>query len=37
MCRDTGCSVAGDMALSESFFEPLVAGAQKTSLAILSL
>ena len=29
-------SAAGVMALSESFFEPLVAGDQKASLAILS-
>ena len=29
-------SAAGVMALSESFFEPLVAGGQKASLAILS-
>ena len=30
-------SAAGVMALSESFFEPLVAGDQKASLASLSL
>ena len=30
-------SAAGVMALSESFFEPLVAGNQKVSLASLSL
>ena len=30
-------SSAGVMALSESFFEPLVAGDQKDSLASLSL
>ena len=44
-CRDPGgakcagtwiASAAGVMALSESFFEPLVTGDQKTSLACLS-
>ena len=44
-CRDTGsakyagtqtASAAGVMALSEDFFEPLVAGDGKTSLASLS-
>ena len=30
-------SIAGVMALSESFFEPLVAGDQKASLTSLSL
>ena len=45
-CRDPGStkcarmwtvSAAGVMALSESFFEPLVAGDQKASLASLFL
>ena len=45
-CRDPGgakcagtrtASAAGIMALSESFFEPLVADDQKASLARLSL
>ena len=44
-CRDTGsakyagtqaASAAGVMALSESLFEPLVAGDQEASLASLS-
>ena len=36
-CAGTrSASAAGVMALSESFFEPLVAGDQKASLAILS-
>ena len=37
-CAGTGTSLtAGVMALSESFFKPLVAGDQKASLAYLSL
>ena len=37
-CAGTGtASAAGVTALSESFFEPLVAGDQKASLASLSL
>jgi len=34
VCRDTDCLHAGVMALSESFFEPLIAGDQKASLAV---
>ena len=34
--RTQTASAAGVMALSESFFEPLVAGDQKASLASLS-
>ena len=41
LCRDTVASARGVVALSESFFffffEPLVAGDQKVSLATLSL
>ena len=37
VCRDTTASAAEVMALSESFFEPLVAGDQKASLAKVSL
>ena len=39
LCRDTVASAPGVVALSESFFffEPLVAGDQKASLASLSL
>ena len=46
VCRDRGgakcagtptASATGIMALSESFFEPLIAGDQKASLASLSL
>ena len=37
MCRDTDASAAGVTTLSEPFFEPLVAGDQKASLASLSL
>ena len=36
VCRDTTASATGVMALSESFFEPLVAGDQKATLASLS-
>ena len=36
VCRDTSASAAEVMALSESFFEPLVAGNQKASLGSLS-
>ena len=36
VCRDTTASAAEVTALSESFFEPLVAGDQKASLASLS-
>ena len=37
-CAGTrSASVAGVLALSESFFEPLVAGNQKASLASLSV
>ena len=36
VCRDMDCLAAGVMALSESFFKPLVAGDQKASLASLS-
>ena len=35
--RDTDCLHHRIMALSESFFEPLVVGDQKASLASLSL
>ena len=35
VCRDTDPSAAEVMALAESFFEPLVAGDQKASLASL--
>ena len=35
--RDTNCLVAGVLAPSESFLEPLGAGDQKASLASLSL
>ena len=37
MCRDMDCLCTGVMALSESFFEFLVAGDQKAPLASLSL
>ena len=36
VCGTRTASAAGVMALSESFFEPLVAGNQKASLASLS-
>ena len=36
VCRDTDCLTAGVMALSESFFEPLVAGNQKATSGSLS-
>ena len=34
--QDTDCLATGIMVLSESFFEPLVAGNQKASFASLS-
>ena len=34
--QDTDCLYCRNMTLSESFFEPLVAGDQKASLASLS-
>ena len=37
VCRDMDCLCTGVMALSESFFEFLVAGDQKAPLASLSL
>ena len=37
VCRDTTASATEVRALAESFFEPLVAGDQKASLASLSL
>ena len=35
VCRDIDCLDAGIMTLSESFFEPLVAGNQKASFTSL--
>ena len=35
VCRDMDAFTAGVMTLSEPFFEPLVAGDQKASLASL--
>ena len=37
VCRDLTASTTGFMALSESFFKPLVVGNQKASLDSLSL